>query len=311
MKISVVIPVYQRQQQAERALHSVLAQTGPLHEVLIVDDASPAPFRLPAALKGDARIRVIRAPVNLGAGGARDLGCRHAEGDWIAFLDSDDYWLPGKLAAQAAMAEEDQRTNPDALICYASGFRSIHTVTGRRRDLIPLESSDPADFASGCWFMPGSTVLISKRALAETGSYDSSLRRLEDLDWYMRFSLAGGRLRTAPVKGAVIEIGARPSLATVAEACRRLERKWLAPNASNRLPAPMRARLRAYLDVERAAACHYAGNLPLTFLFLARSFLHRPRTQVHIRNWWRTFEPSVVAACSDHSALIGANRSQG
>lgn len=294
MKISVVIPVYQRQKLAERALQSALAQAGPLHEVLIIDDASPEPFHLPAELAGDARVRVIRAPANLGAGGARDLGCREASGDWIAFLDSDDYWLPGKLAAQAAMATEDQRQNPDALVAYASGFRSIRAATGRRLDLIPRESADPADFASGCWFMPGSTALVSKQALAITGAFDLSLRRLEDLDWYMRFALAGGRLRVAPVRGAVIEIGARPSLTTIAQACRRLERKWLAPNAPDRLPPSMRTRLSAYLDVERAAASRYAGNLPLTAVFLMRSFLRRPRAQVHIRSWWRPFEPAAA-----------------
>jgi glycosyltransferase involved in cell wall biosynthesis len=294
MKVSVVIPVYKRQKQAERALHSALSQAGPLHEVLIIDDASPEPFRLPADLKGDARIRVIRASANLGAGGARDLGCQEATGDWIAFLDSDDYWLPGKLAAQAAMATEDQRQNPGALVAYASGFCSVYAATGRRRDLIPRESSDPADFASGCWFMPGSTALVSKRALAVTGPSDRSLRRLEDLDWYMRFALAGGRLRVTPVKGAVIEIGPRPSLATVADACRRLERKWLAPNSPDRLPAAMRSRLSAYLDVERAAASRYAGNVPLTLAFLMRSFLRRPRAQVHIRRWWRPIEQAAA-----------------
>lgn len=295
MKISVVIPVYQRQKLAERALHSALSQAGPLHEILIIDDASPDPFQLPAELAGDARVRVIRAPANLGAGGARDLGCREASGDWIAFLDSDDYWLPGKLAAQAAMASEDQRQDPNELVAYATGFRSIRAATGRRLDLIPAESSDPADFASGCWFMPGSTAFLSKRALIVTGACDLTLRRLEDLDWYMRFALAGGRLRVAPVRGAVIEIGARPSLATITQACRRLERKWLAPDAANRLPPAMRASLSAYLDVERAAASRYAGNMPLTAIFLMRSFLRRPRTQVHIRRWWRTFEPAAAS----------------
>lgn len=290
MKISVVIPVYQRQKAAERALRSALSQAGHVHEVVIVDDASPEPFRVPTELASDGRVRVIRHAANLGAGGARDTGCRHAQGDWVAFLDSDDYWLPGKLAAQAAMVAQDQQENPDALICYASGYRRITLADGRRRDVIPIESSDPADFASACWFMPGSTVLIAKRALARTGPFDTSLQRLEDLDWYMRFALAGGQLRVAPIRGAVIEIGPRPGLPLVADACGQIKSKWFGTNAPHRLPAAIRSRLHAYLDIECAAASLQTGNWPSTAFYLARSLVRRPRTQLHLKNWWRTFE---------------------
>jgi len=304
MKISVVIPVHQRQEAAERALLSALGQAGPLHEILVVDDASPDPFRLPPDLKDDTRVRVIRAPANLGAGGARDLGCREADGDWIAFLDSDDYWLPGKLAAQAALAEEDRLHNPDSLVCYASGFHSVFASTGRCLALIPVESSEPADFAGGCWFMPGSTALLRKETLLRIGPFDASLRRLEDLDWYMRFALAGGRLRVAPIAGAVVEIGKRPAFTVVDGACRALECKWLSRDAPSRLPWPMRARLRAYLDVERAAACHYAKDTPRTAFFLARSLLHRPRTRVHIRAWWQPIaEPGIAVSTSSRASI--------
>lgn len=298
MKISVVIPVYQRQKAAERALRSALSQGERVHEVVIVDDASPEPFCLPAGAESDSRVRVIRHDTNLGAGGARDTGCRHAQGDWIAFLDSDDYWLPGKLAAQAAMVEQDQQKDPDALICYASGYRRILLADGRRHDLIPIESSEAADFASACWFMPGSTVLISKRALAAVGPFDSSLRRLEDLDWYIRFAQAGGRLRVAPVRGAVIEIGPRPARTAVVEACGQLKRKWLSPQSPERLPAASRARLHAYLDIECAAASLQAGNWPATAFYLTRSLVRKPRTQLHLKRWWQTFEASQLPVSS-------------
>lgn len=290
MKISVIIPVYQRQRTAERALKSALSQGELVHEVVLVDDASPEPFCLPAGLESDSRVRVIRHDTNLGAGEARDTGCRHARGDWIAFLDSDDYWLPGKLAAQAAMAEQDQQKDPGALICYASGYRRILLADGRRHDLVPIESSEAADFASACWFMPGSTVLISKRALDIVGPFDTGLRRLEDLDWYIRFAQAGGRLRVAPVRGAVIEIGPRPARAAVTEACRQLKRKWLNPESPDRLPAASRGRLHAYLDIECAAASLQAGNWLATAFYLARSLVRKPRTQLHLKRWWQTFE---------------------
>lgn len=290
MKISVVIPVSQRQQSAERALRSALLQDGPLHEVIVVDDASSPPFRLPDEFKNENRIRIIRNEINIGAGASREAGCYHAKGDWIAFLDSDDYWLPGKLAAQAKLAQRDLTENPDALVCYSSGYQAIKRKTGRHRGLLPAESSQAEDFASACWFMPGSTVLISKHALKKTGPFDLSLRRLEDLDWYMRFGLAGGRLRVAAIKGAVIEIGERPTPPQIDEACRQLEQKWLRPNTDNPLPANMRSALRAYLDIERAAAHHHAGRFVGTIWFLGRSFLRRPRRCVHLKNWWRPLQ---------------------
>jgi len=302
MKISVVIPVYQRQKAAERALRSALSQGELVHEVVIVDDASPEPFSLPSGLEGDSRVRVIRHPSNLGAGGARNTGSRHAQGDWVAFLDSDDYWLPGKLAAQAAMVEQDQEENPGALICYASGYRRILLADGRRHDLIPIESTEAADFASACWFMPGSTALVSKEALARIGPFDTSLRRLEDLDWYIRFALAGGRLRVAPVRGAVIEIGPRPGRTAVAEACRQLKRKWLSKKSPDRLPAASRARLHAYLDIECAAASLQSGNWPATAFYLARSLMRQPRTQLHLKKWWQTLEEPEIPVSSSRPA---------
>ncbi|MCV0371366.1 glycosyltransferase family 2 protein [Filomicrobium insigne] len=293
MKISVVIPVSQRQKSAERALRSALLQDGPVHEVLVVDDASSPPFRLPDELKNDNRIRIIRNEVNVGAGASREAGCHHAKGDWIAFLDSDDYWLPGKLAAQAILAQRDFTENPGALVCYSSGYQTIRRRTGKQRGLVPAESSHAEDFASACWFMPGSTVLISKRALKKTGPFDLSLRRLEDLDWYMRFGLAGGRLRVAAIKGAVIEIGERPTPLQIHEACGLIEQKWLNPNADIPLPAKMRTALRAYLDIERAAAHHHAGRVMGTIWFLGRSFLRRPRRCVHLKKWWHPLDEKL------------------
>lgn len=290
MKISVVIPVSKRQRRAERALRSALMQEGPLLEVLVIDDAPSSPFGVPEELKYDKRVRIIRNEVNVGAGASREVGCLHVEGDWIAFLDSDDYWLPGKLKAQSAIAHRDQAENPNTLFCYSSGYQTVRKATGKLRDVLPAESSQVEDFASACWFMPGSTVLISKRALKATGPFDFGLRRLEDLDWYIRFGLAGGRLRVAAVKGAVIEISTRPTPAQIHEACCQLEHKWLGPNAAIPLSTGMSTALRAYLDIERAAAYHHAGHTIGTIWFLTRSFLRRPRPRIHLKKWWHPLE---------------------
>ena len=107
--VSVVIPVFERQAQGIEALRSALAQIGAKDEIVIVDDGSKEPFWLPDYAAADPRVTLIRHDVNRGAAAARNTGVKAALGTWIAFLDSDDLWLPGKLDVQRALALEASR----------------------------------------------------------------------------------------------------------------------------------------------------------------------------------------------------------
>ena len=287
MEISVVIPIYQRQLEGERALRSVLAQDAAFSEIIIVDDASPDPFVVPENVAGDPRIRLIRHEANLGESGARNTGIANARCAWIAFLDSDDYWLEGKLSAQRQFALCDQRNCPNTSAFYATGFIRANARHDTVEALLPSESRGPEDFASGCWFMPGSTVLFRKSLAEAAGTWDAQLRRSNDLDWYLRVGLAGGQLRVAPFVGSVIEIGARPTLDVVDTACRQLETKWIAPTSTLRLPKGMRKKLAAYLDIERAAAARASGHYWSMIKYGLRSLYRAPRARIHIRDWWR------------------------
>src|ERR1043166_5005861 len=122
MRISVVIPVYDRQELGERALRSARFQEVDEREVIIVEAGSDRAFELPADLAADPRVRVLRHPENRGAGRSRDTGIAAARGDWIAFLDSDDYWLPGTLAPRLEMAERAFAATGDPMVAYAAGF---------------------------------------------------------------------------------------------------------------------------------------------------------------------------------------------
>lgn len=285
LQISVIIPVYARQESAVRAIRSVVSQSGPWIELIVVDDASPEPFRLPPDLAKDQRIRVIRLSANSGASAARNAGVALATGNWLAFLDSDDTWLPGKIEHQVDFVIADQKSRPDPLVLYCTGFRQIGLNGARPVNRIPISADDPIDFASGCWFAPGSTALISKAAFQVVGGYDTSLRRLEDLDWSLRLGLAGGRLAVAPFVGASVIIGHRPSFETVDRAVKRIEAKWSCDIGFIEQPSLIRS-LRAYLNVERAAACHYVQNYRGLLKYLARSLVLVPRNNVHLRHWW-------------------------
>lgn len=268
-----------------RAVRSALSQSGPLIEVIVVDDCSPDPFVAEPDVVADTRLRVIRLKENGGAGAARNAGIAAAKGDWIAFLDSDDTWEPGKIERQAAFVEADRTGNCNPLVLYVTGFWQINMLTGMRADRIPIAASDPGDFASGCWYSPGSTALFSKSVVERVGRLDSNLRRLEDLDWGIRLGLAGGRLSVAPFLGSTIEVGRRPKLDALQANCGQLIEKWDSRSEISRVPG-MTRRLQAYLDVERAAACYHSKNYVRASFFIARSLVRVPRTTLQLRRWW-------------------------
>lgn len=286
MRISAVIPVFNRQQLGMRAVRSALAQKHPLLEVIAVDDGSVEPFTPDQDVADDTRLRVIRLAQNAGAGAARNAGIAAARGDWIALLDSDDIWEPGKLARQAAFVAADplQVSNPLAL--YATGFRQINMRTGGTQDRIPLSTSEARDLASGCWYSPGSTALMAKSTFETIGPLDTSLRRLEDLDWAIRLGMAGGRLAVAPFVGATIEVGTRPNFKTLQATCEQLCAKWSNHSDISLVPGAKR-RLFAFLDVERAAACHHENRNVLAAYYFTRSILRAPRTTLQLEPWWQ------------------------
>lgn len=96
-KVSVIIPTYKAEKFIAATLRSVLAQTYPNIEVIIVDDESPDRSIAICQQFTDPRITIVRQK-NRGLAGARNTGIRHAQGEYLAFIDADDVWLPEKLA---------------------------------------------------------------------------------------------------------------------------------------------------------------------------------------------------------------------
>src|SRR3954463_5692049 len=97
-KVSVVIPVYDDSATLDRAIRSVIAQTYPVSEIIVVDDGSPE--RIDAQSQGAVEVRIVEHDVNRGPSAARNSGIRASSGDYVAFLDADDTWRPTKLALQ-------------------------------------------------------------------------------------------------------------------------------------------------------------------------------------------------------------------
>jgi glycosyltransferase involved in cell wall biosynthesis len=183
--ISVIIPTWNRANSVGKAIESALSQElpdGHSLEVVVVDDGSSDQPQERLARFGD-RIRLVRHPKNLGAAAARNSGCEAATGEYIAFLDSDDWWLPGKLVAQMAfMRDEDFDASCTAYLLERRPGRFIVSPRNRTGGL------SLSDLVWGCFVSPGSTLLCKNAAFSDVGPLDTTLRRLEDWDWLMRLT---------------------------------------------------------------------------------------------------------------------------
>ena len=117
--VSVIIPVYDRGKHIQLAVQSVLSQTYSDLEVVVVDDGSKDDTvrRVVEVANRDCRVRLIEHRQHKGAQAARNTGIREARGEWIAFLDSDDYWLPDSLEARLSLMGTS-RTKIIYSLCY-------------------------------------------------------------------------------------------------------------------------------------------------------------------------------------------------
>src|ERR1700753_4135526 len=110
MLVSVVIPTLDRPSLLVRAINSVLAQTHQQVEIIVVVDRPDLNTLSAVQSLNDPRIQLVVNSYSPTAGGARNSGVDHAKGEWIAFLDDDDEWLPSKLERQLAFASDRQPT---------------------------------------------------------------------------------------------------------------------------------------------------------------------------------------------------------
>ncbi len=183
VKISVVIPAYNRAATIARAVLSVLSQDYSPLELIVVDDGSTDETpRLLTALAGeDGRLTILRQE-NRGVSAARNRGVMHSSGELVAFLDSDDEWLPGKLAAQAAF----MAAHPDLKLAQTQEiwFRQGRRVNPGRKHL--KKSGDIfLDSLKLCLISP-SAVIIRRSLFDEVGLFDEELLAAEDYDLWLR-----------------------------------------------------------------------------------------------------------------------------
>ncbi len=184
MKVSVIIPVYNRLSLLQKSIDSVLNQNVKPDEIIVVDDGSTLDIKT-ALIPYKNRIKLIRTE-NRGVSSARNIGIKNAKNDWIALLDSDDEWKEEKLKKQISL----HVNNPNLLFSHTEEkwIRDEKEIRYPKRLKKPegrcfLENTLTCKIAA-------SSVMFHKVICEDIGFFDEELRVCEDYDFWLRVSFS-------------------------------------------------------------------------------------------------------------------------
>lgn len=268
--ISVIIPAYNRAPTLRRAIESVLRQTAQELEVIVVDDASTDASAEIARGVEDPRVRCITHPSNRGGAVARNTGIMAAAGDYLAFLDSDDEWLPEHLADSLAFLQEHA----------ADGvFGSFFLVEreGQVATCVCKDRSEKLSMAEYIWSGDRrgdarTSTFVFRREAIRAILFDPELRKHQDWDLAIRFADRFRLLsRARPTVVIHHDAGNRMSAKVNHEATRRLLARHL-----DRLSDPTKAKIytalayRTFQAEGRSPQCRAYVGLALGFFRAAR-----------------------------------------
>ncbi len=195
-KVSVVIPCYNSSSYLADAIESALGQSYPLKEVIVVDDGSTDNSAAIMYQYGE-RIRIVRQ-ANAGLPAARNAGILASTGEWIAFLDADDWWHPDFLSKTAQALESS-----DAVLAY-TGWQNVEAaISSPHKPFVPedYEKSSPSKAArllrAPGW--PVHAALVCRDALIEAGMFKPALKSCEDFDLWLRVAVTRPIVRVPEV----------------------------------------------------------------------------------------------------------------
>jgi len=200
--ISVVLPTYNRRVFLLEAIRSVVQQTLPVQEIIVVDDGSTDSSDI-AVARFFPSVTYIKQQ-NAGPSAARNRGMQLAKGDFIALLDSDDLWPLNRLSLQIDMLRKQPHL--EFLFGFEAKFVSDPESAEVLLDISLQEElratqcpvSDPLGLLLRENVIPTSSVLLRRSALERIGLMDENLRQAEDYDWWLRFADAGVAFAVVP-----------------------------------------------------------------------------------------------------------------
>ena len=183
-KVSVIIPTYNRLPMLKEAVQSVLAQDFEDFELIVVDDGSTDGTSEEMEQYG-GRVKVIEHTENRGVSAARNRGILHAKGKHIAFLDSDDLWVKGKLKIQVAFLDD----NPHYPLCYTD---EIWIRRGKRVNPMKKHAKYSGWIFEKCLplcIISPSSAMMRRNLFSKVGLFDEALPVCEDYDFWLRVSI--------------------------------------------------------------------------------------------------------------------------
>jgi glycosyltransferase involved in cell wall biosynthesis len=180
IKVSVIIPTYNRARFIKDAIESVLDQTYKNFEIIVIDDGS-TDNTLEILTQYARKIKVLKQD-HRGVAAARNKGISVAKGEYLAFLDSDDIWYPLKLEKQLKVMEQTK-----AGLVHTARYE-VDVVTNKRSALLPLlPAKSSKEFLSGKTHI-SMTVLVAKELVVREGLFDENLQTTQDTDLWVRIA---------------------------------------------------------------------------------------------------------------------------
>lgn len=186
-KVSVVIPTYNREKTILRAIQSVLNQTYSNLEVLVIDDGSTDGTEDIINSIRDDRVKYVVMEQNGGPSRARNAGVQMAEGEWIAFQDSDDCWHENKLETQVKYIENN--TQYSLVYCKSMNyFQNGKTLVGPAEPLPPVMEGKMLHTLLKRNVVDTPTMFMKRKSFLDIGGFDATYKALEDWEFMIRFA---------------------------------------------------------------------------------------------------------------------------
>ena len=268
--VTAIIPTFNMAVCIRDAIQSALDQTYPAMEVFVVDDGSTDNTDDVVAQFGDRVTYVKQA--NAGQGAARNLAIRRSAGEYVAFLDADDIWLPTKIERQMDLATRE------GVSVVGCGY-AVQDMTGKIEFDRVVRQNFPdarafADLMSICQLLPGSGsgVLASRQCFEQTGYFDVSLRFAQDWDMWLRLVQHHEVRFVEEVLLVIRKNSLKPAFRTQTN-----EQRYVSAVIEKNVPASKRARSYAALHARLGSNSLALGNYPTALKHLAKSIRLWPR----------------------------------
>lgn len=297
--VSVVIPTYNRGSSLPNAIESALTQTSEPLEIIVVDDASTDGTEdVVREISRQARsipVRYHRMPTNRGGGAARNQGVALARGSYLAFLDSDDLWLPTKLERQLELGRSSR--DPEGTVVYAP----VRIEKARGTVVLPERAIRPDEPVGDYLFVHGGLIqtstLLIPTPMARANPIDPTLRRHQDFHLCLSLERSGATFVCASVPLATWSIDPYANRVSHSPSVEPTERflehygEWLTTEARSafraRVHAPLLGqsgkRIAALREVGRALRDNVIDGREAIRLAVRATVPHQ--AQVRVRRW--------------------------